>query len=134
MTVQVEGSATGRCPIEEGRLIRSDRVTPPPRFMSRALMAALCKIEPGQTDSNLERVCRALVRRAMDGNVAACRLIFDLLEPLAQRGKGVDLGRKPPARTIPADWSKLTAAEASRLYQELLRDPAYGNDDDDLIH
>jgi hypothetical protein len=95
-------------------------------------MEVLCKIEPGQTVSNLERMCRALVRKAMDGDVAACRLIFDLLDPPAQRAKGVVLGRKPPART--ADWSKLSLAEAARLYQEALTDPGYGNDDDDSIH
>ena len=94
-------------------------------------MAELCKIEPGHADSNLERMCRALVQRARNGNVAACRLIFDWLELLAQRGKGVDFDPKRHARTITPE---MTPAEASRLYQETLRDLANWNDDDDPIH
>jgi hypothetical protein len=86
--------------------------------MSRALMVELCKIAPGHTHSNLERMCRALVKRAMDSDVAACRLIIELLEPLPQRGEHVDFGRKSPARTTPPNGS---VAEAARLYQEALR-------------
>jgi hypothetical protein len=37
---------------------------------------------------------------AMDGDVAACSLIFDRLEPVAHWAKGVDLRPKRPARTI----------------------------------
>ena len=113
-----------------GPLIRSHRATPPPRF-KRALIAQLGKIESGQNVSNLQRVCRALVQKAMDGDVAACRLIFDRLEPVAQKVKGVDLGPKRPARTITPG---MTAAEAAKLYQDLLRDPANRNDEDEPIH
>ena len=95
-------------------------------------MAELCKIKSGHADSNLGRMCRALVRRARNADVAACRLIFDRLEPTAQKVKGVDLGpKRPPARTITPET---TPAEAARIYQEELRVPADWDDENDPIH
>jgi hypothetical protein len=55
----------------------SRRVPPPLPIDVGALMAELCKIEPGQNVSNLESVCRRLVQMATEGDVAACKLIFD---------------------------------------------------------
>jgi hypothetical protein len=98
-------------------------------------MAELCKIETGHTVSRLERMCQAVVRKAMDGDVAAFRAIIDLLEPVAQRVKGVDPRPKPNARTLAsASVSKMTLVEAARAYQEALKAPEYEDDDDHSFH
>ena len=60
------------------------------------------------------------MQKAMDGDVAACRLIFDRLEPVAQKVKGVDLSPERPARTITPG---MTPAEAARLYQDFSETP-----------
>jgi hypothetical protein len=98
------------------------------------LLAELFKIEPGQKVSNLNRICRALVQKAMDGDIAACRLIFDRVDGPVQQKTKRDPGQKRQARPIPADFSGLSAAEAAKLYQEVLHDSSDWIDEDDSIH
>jgi hypothetical protein len=94
------------------------------RIHSVFLITELAKVEPGQKESNLELMYRALVRKAISGDTAACKMIFDCLEEIAvQINEDESKEERQCTALVPSDYENLSLAEIQRLYMEQVNCP-----------
>jgi hypothetical protein len=109
-----------------GPLKRNNR-----RYVTLALVAELDRVERGSDVTNLVRVARAMVKRAIAGDVAAGRFLADRIEGLPHASVDVRVN-KLNARALAEEMvtEGTSPAEMSRLYQRSLRaDDDEGDDE-----
>ncbi len=84
--------------------VMPERVTISRRSPTLILAAELAKIEPGQTESNLALVYRALIRKAIRGDIEACKMILhglgECAELVAENNSKTDFLKS----LTPRDW------------------------------